>query len=262
MSRFRRRVAAWGKILGGLALAATVTGEAFGLPEGGAAVKQGNRVPPSATERAAAPPLQKPQGNRTVAEAVKHYAPHVEPVLKRYFSRVGATYPPENIAFLAFKEERRLEVWARENNRWLPIVSYPVKAASGRTGPKLRQGDFQVPEGLYKLLWLNPNSQYHLSMKVDYPNAFDRQQAAKDKRANLGGDIFIHGKAASVGCLAMGDAAIEELFVLVDRVGVKNVDVIIAPRDLRHRPPPRADFPAWTPELYAALSEWLKAFKR
>ncbi len=207
-------------------------------------------------------PMQVAHGKRTVNDVVSHYAPSVEPVLREHFSRAGAHYPPRRMAFLAFKEERLLEVWVEENGRWLKVARYPIKAASGRAGPKLRQGDHQVPEGLYRLLWLNPNSQYHLSMKVDYPNAFDRAQARRDGRTELGGDIFIHGRAASIGCLAMGDAAIEELFVLVARTGAANVEVVIAPRDLRVRPAPNVPVPAWTSALYTRIAERLKAFRQ
>ena len=78
-----------------------------------------------------------------------------------------------------------------------------------------------MPEGVYAIEAFNSNSRFHLSLKLDYPNAVDRQQAALEGRDQLGGDIFLHGKDVSVGCLAMGDAAIEELFVLVARTGIE-----------------------------------------
>ncbi|NJN46820.1 MAG: L,D-transpeptidase family protein [Candidatus Competibacteraceae bacterium] len=95
---------------------------------------------------------------------------------------------------------------------WQPIKHYPVLAASGTLGPKLCEGDRQVPEGIYRIKSLNPNSAYHLSLELDYPNAFDLRQAERDGRNNPGSAICIHGKAVSVGCLAMGDTAIEELY--------------------------------------------------
>src|SRR5436190_607476 len=80
---------------------------------------------------------------------------------------------------------------------WRFVREYPVMAASGGRGPKLREGDGQVPEGMYTIDWLNPNSSYHLSMHVDYPNAFDRAHAADDGRTALGGAIMIHGRDVS-----------------------------------------------------------------
>ena len=80
---------------------------------------------------------------------------------------------------------------------------------------KLREGDRQVPEGLYRLIGRNPNSNYHLSMKLDYPNSYDPRHAKREGRSNPGSNIFIHGKSLSVGCLAMSGEAIEAFFVLV-----------------------------------------------
>jgi murein L,D-transpeptidase YafK len=141
------------------------------------------------------------------------------------------------------------------------VHSYPIKGASGVLGPKLEEGDCQVPEGIYELEGLNPNSSYHLSMKVNYPNSTDQSRATADGRTRLGGDIFIHGSSGSVGCLAMGDEAIEELFLLVDRVGKESVTVIISPRDLRRAPPPDLRQPKWVPDLYAELQVKLKEFR-
>jgi hypothetical protein len=100
-------------------------------------------------------------------------------------------------------------------------------------------------------------------MKLDYPNAFDRAQATKEGRTDLGGDIFIHGRDVSIGCLAVGDPAIEELFVLAARVGIAKVRVVVAPWDLRRKAPPvaRASQPAWVPELYAELGRALGAYR-
>lgn len=99
----------------------------------------------------------------------------------------------------------------KSSNRFL--FAYHILAASGTVGPKLREGDEQVPEGIYSISGLNPNSQFHLSLRVDYPNTNDRQQAQLESRTNLGQDIMIHGRAASIGCLALGDEAAEDLFI-------------------------------------------------
>jgi len=188
----------------------------------------------------------------------------VENRLEPVFSRAGVSYPPRRVWLLAFKEEERLELWAQApGGRPTFVRDYPILRTSGYPGPKLREGDFQVPEGVYRVLWLNPASSYHLSMKLDYPNSFDREMARTDGRTNLGGDIFIHGKNESVGCLAMGDAAIEELFVLAARVGVENTTTIIAPHDLRSKPLPAIeDRPPWVGKLYATLVAELRRFRR
>lgn len=205
-------------------------------------------------------------GGRSVADVVAKYGPAARARLQPHFQRAGVAYPPKRLALLVFKKENRLVLWADDGRSWRYIRSYPVLAASGNPGPKLREGDYQVPEGVYRIAHLNPNSSYHLSMKVDYPNAFDRQMAARDKRTRLGGDIFIHGKALSIGCVAVGDRAIEELFTLVAQTGYQRVKVIIAPNDLRTGGPllhERA--PLWVATLYrtvaAALAEFPVAFE-
>ncbi|MBI4345653.1 MAG: L,D-transpeptidase family protein [Elusimicrobia bacterium] len=191
---------------------------------------------------------------RTVGDVLRRFGPPADRRLSPYFEAARVEYPPRRLTLLALKEERRLEVWAETGGRPVLVRSYPIVRASGGPGPKLREGDGQVPEGRYRISLLNPNSSYHLSMKIDYPNAFDRRQGAREGRTRLGGDIFIHGRDVSIGCLAMGDAAIEELFVLASRVGVQNIDVLIVPHDLRQRPAPAAAGRAWVERLYADLA--------
>lgn len=196
-------------------------------------------------------------GSRTVEDVVRIYGPEAIERLAPAFKRAGVDYPPRELTLLGLKAERRLEVWAPDRKGIQRLVrSYDIQAASGMRGPKLREGDRQVPEGVYKLVMLNPNSDYHLSMKINYPNSFDRFQASMDGRTRLGGDIFIHGKAVSAGCLAMGDVPIEELFVLVSHVGKENVKVVIAPHDSRQRPlsPASEGMPEWVPELYQTIA--------
>jgi murein L,D-transpeptidase YafK len=189
------------------------------------------------------------------------YGPPAEQRLTPYFRLAGVPYPPAAVAFLGFKAEKRLEVWARHQDAWVFIRAYMIEAASGTSGPKLREGDAQVPEGFYTIEAFNPNSRFHLSMKLDYPNAFDRLQAALDGRDQLGGDIFLHGKAVSEGCVAMGDEAIEELFVLVARVGSDQVEVLLAPYDFRqHTVGSDSDRPPWVEVLYEEMQRELGKF--
>jgi len=202
-----------------------------------------------------------PMGARTVSDVVRTMGPAARERLQPHFERLRLPYPPRAVTLVALKQERRVELWSEGAASPAFVREYPVLAASGGPGPKLRQGDLQVPEGFYRLLWLNPMSSYHLSMKVDYPNEFDREQARLEGRNNLGGDIFIHGKDVSIGCLALGDAAIEELFVLVNDVGVARVKVLIAPRDLRSQPAPEGG-PRWLPTLYERLARELRRYRR
>ncbi|HAT8999067.1 TPA: hypothetical protein JBB03_15485, partial [Legionella pneumophila subsp. pneumophila] len=199
--------------------------------------------------------------DKAIDKAIKRYGLRVEPQLISYFSKAGVSYPPKEIALLAFKSERKVELWAKNpNQEWTHIHDYPLTGFSGRLGPKLRENDKQIPEGIYKLVNFNPFSSMHLSMMINYPNSFDRQKGYMDGRKELGNNIFIHGKNLSVGCLAVGDLAIDQLFILARRVGLKNIQVIIAPNDLRYQKPSTSTFaqPRWLPELYKQITESLK----
>lgn len=201
--------------------------------------------------------------DQAVENAIKRYGLQTEPQLKAWFTDAKTTYPPKEIALLAFKQERHIQLWARdESTSWHFIHTYPLTASSGRLGPKLRENDLQIPEGIYRLTTLNPFSAMHLSMMINYPNNFDRLQASKDGRHKLGGNIFLHGKSLSVGCLAVGDKAIDQLFLLVYRVGINHTMVIISPNDLRKNKPESPSFaqPRWLPELYQQITHALHQF--
>lgn len=201
--------------------------------------------------------------DNAVDNAIKRYGLRVEPQLKSYFSKSGVSYPPKEVALLAFKHEKRVELWAKdEKTDWKHIQDYPLTAYSGKLGPKLKVNDRQIPEGVYKLVNFNPYSSMHLSMMINYPNSFDRKKGDQDGRKNLGNNIFIHGKNLSVGCLAVGDYAIDQLFLLARRVGLKNIQVVIAPNDMRKGKPktPVTTQPKWLPELYHQIAESLKPF--
>lgn len=168
-------------------------------------------------------------GGKTVEEVYKEIGPGIEGRLKASWSKADLQFPPEKITLIAIKKERILEVWAGGKL----IKTYAFTGYSGKLGPKMKSGDGQIPEGLYKIEYLNPNSSYHLSMKVSYPNTFDKEMAAEDNRSNLGGDIFIHGDNVTIGCIPVGDDMIEELFILAHLIGKHNIDVIISPVDFR-----------------------------
>jgi len=192
----------------------------------------------------------------TVADRLEQCGPAARARLSAHFVKQGVAYPPHELILVGLKQEKTLEVYAKSGTNGLKLIhTYPILAASGVAGPKLREGDRQVPEGIYAIESLNPNSRYHLSLRVNYPNAFDREQAGKEKRTKLGGDIMIHGKAVSIGCLAMGDEAAEDLFVLAADTGLIKIKVLFAPLDFRkHDAVPGAEkLPSWTTELYEQI---------
>jgi murein L,D-transpeptidase YafK len=140
------------------------------------------------------------------------------------------------------------------------VLTYPIFGASGVSGPKLKEGDKQVPEGFYKITRFRPVVVAHLGLELNYPNEDDRKNAKMEKRHNLGGDILIHGSYWSTGCFAIGNEAIEDLFVLAYDTKIQNIKVVIAPCNLNAKKP-NVDFkkqPPWVAKLYARLSPRLK----
>jgi len=201
------------------------------------------------------------RGGKTVNARVKQYGPAARERLRPAFRKAGIAYPPRRLVLMGVKLEKKLRIYAGGRDGLLRFIcAYPILGASGNLGPKLREGDLQVPEGFYRIDWLNPNSAYHLSLHVDYPNAFDRKMGRKDGRKHLGGDIMIHGSNCSVGCLAMGDQAAEDLFVLVADTGLSRNRLIISPLDFRTKAPRTAlpKEPAWLGPLYTKIEAEMK----
>lgn len=201
------------------------------------------------------PAYVKVSAKQTVDDVIKKYGPDAMRRLKQDLEVAEFYTLPEKLALVGYKDTKILKLWGGVDDQWRLIKSYNVKAASGILGPKLREGDRQVPEGIYSIDGLNPNSSYHLSIELNYPNEFDQKWARVEKRLTPGTNIFIHGKAVSIGCLAMGDRAIEELFVLVERVGRSNVTVVITPTNPRLKPlsNPFVERP-WVDELYSEIT--------
>jgi hypothetical protein len=200
---------------------------------------------------------------QAIADRVAQYGPAARARLAPYFAAAGIAYPPERLVLLGFKLERELHLLASGSGRDLTFIrSYPIQGMSGTLGPKLQQGDGQVPEGVYTIVYLNPDSVAHLSLALSYPNDYDRARAAEDGRDVLGGDIMIHGGWMSRGCLAMGDEVIEELFVLAADAGWEGAVVVLSPVDFRTAVlpvdhPPQA---AWVEDLYVRLQAELERF--
>ena len=133
--------------------------------------------------------------------------------------------PKGKITLVAFKEEKELVVFV-DNKVW---KTFDVLAASGKVGPKVQNGHRQVPEGFYRIDAINPNSSYYLSIRISYPNDEDKIRSRNLNGIDLGGDIYIHGKSASIGCLAVGDDVIEDIIYLVVSRGFNSTEVIVSP---------------------------------
>jgi murein L,D-transpeptidase YafK len=109
-----------------------------------------------------------------------------------------------------FKQESILELWMRKDEKWQLFHSFPICRWSGRLGPKLKEGDGQSPEGFYTVgkSSLNPNSSYHLSFNLGFPNAYDKSHG------RTGSFLMVHGNCVSIGCYAMTDPGIDIIYGL------------------------------------------------
>jgi len=196
-------------------------------------------------------------GLDSTKEVIREVGPEARSILREQCEASGLDYPPDRLWLVAMKKEEELEVWGRDRGKtWKLITTYPVKGSSGGPGPKLREGDRQIPEGVYSIDFLNPNSKYHLSMKLNYPNGFERRMARKSGRENPGGNIFIHGFVVSAGCLAIGNANIEKLFVLVHDADPSDTRVLIAPYNFQEVS--GISVPSGAPDWTSLLYKWLR----
>ena len=138
-------------------------------------------------------------------------AANVRPGLERDLTAIGLRFG-DPVFIRAFKEDNQLELFVRNRatGKFDLFRTYPIAAASGTLGPKFAEGDSQVPEGFYFVPpeAMKPDSQYHLSFNIGYPNEFDRAHQRN------GSAIMVHGNRVSIGCLAMTDEKIEEIYTL------------------------------------------------
>lgn len=150
---------------------------------------------------------QVPSSPRSI-KAINEVKPRLESQLKEK----GMTYgSPVFIRIL--KEPKELEIWVKKGGSFHLFKTYPVCTYGlGGFGPKTKEGDGKAPEGFYSVTpdRMNPSSNYHLALNVGYPNSYDRDHN------RTGSAIMIHGDCVSIGCFAMTDPAIEEIYALAD----------------------------------------------
>lgn len=192
-------------------------------------------APPAEREDAAArPELRTPTDYRgdmsqKGAERARAAWANKGDTVRALFREAKVAFPPAELTFRVHKAEAELEVWAagEQKGKMQLVATYGICTMSGGAGPKRKEGDLQVPEGFYRIEYFWPDSAFYLAGKVSYPNALDKQLGG----ATPGGDIMIHGGCASIGCIAMSDERIEELWVMGRSVmdAGKPVEMIILP---------------------------------
>jgi murein L,D-transpeptidase YafK len=171
-----------------------------------------------------------PPGPGNLAEIRRHRLDGVRTELAAKGLQLGRP-----IFIRIFKEEHELELWVKSGLQYELFKTFPICKWSGALGPKQREGDWQSPEGFYSVSrsQMNPNSQYHLSFNLGFPNAYDQAQG------RTGTFLMVHGACVSVGCYAMTNEGIEEIWLIADealKAGHASFDVHAFP----FRPTPEA----------------------
>lgn len=148
--------------------------------------------------------IPRPDRSAVAAERVR---PVLEKALKAKGLRWGAP-----VFIRIFKEEKELELWVDDGKRFQRFKVFKICKFSGLLGPKVKEGDRQAPEGFYYVprSQMNPRSRFHLSFNLGYPNAYDRA------RSRTGSALMVHGNCVSIGCYAMTDTLIEEIYSICD----------------------------------------------
>ena len=136
-----------------------------------------------------------------------------ENTVKNYFLHKNLNYQGFHMFLRGFKRERIVEVWVKENgaSRYSLLTQFDFCSMSGNLGPKRKEGDRQIPEGIYYINHFNPQSNFHLSLGLNYPNESDK--VLSDRRIP-GSTIYIHGNCVTIGCIPVSDDKIKELYIL------------------------------------------------
>ena len=190
------------------------------------------------------------------AQAAQRVGPELNALLAPLGLALGAA-----VFIRILKEEKLLELFVDSGERFVLLKAFGICTWSGTLGPKLRQGDGQAPEGYYRVTrgQLNPHSAFHLSFDLGYPNAYDRAHG------RTGSALMVHGSCVSIGCYAMTDEGIEQIYTLVDaalRGGQRAIQVHALPFRLDgENALRRIDASPWR-ELWLALRAGYLAFER
>lgn len=228
-----------GRALIWLVLITAITLGGLSWPRSWVAGREVRRVGEKLLLKLPKPPLIAP---RVPVDRVKAARERLGTTLQDKVQAAGLRWPLVDLYLRSFKEGDSqgargfLEVWGSDRAAapYKRVARYEVCSSSGTLGPKRREGDKQVPEGYYTLQSLNPNSRFHLSMLVGYPNKSDVIRGRKlDRQAHLGGEIMVHGDCVTIGCIPIQDEPIEEVYLLVEPlIGVRTVPIHIFPRPL------------------------------
>jgi len=147
------------------------------------------------------------KGSLRAKDAVTRRSPRLSNALAEKDLKLG-----DPVFVRILKESRELEIWVlhKPSGRYRLFRTWKIAAMSGTLGPKLAEGDRQAPEGFYFVnrALMKPDSTFHLAFNIGYPNQYDLAHG------RTGSYIMVHGNRVSIGCFAMTDDKIEEIYTL------------------------------------------------
>ncbi|MBK7560330.1 MAG: L,D-transpeptidase family protein [Chitinophagaceae bacterium] len=145
--------------------------------------------------------------------------------LQKQFEAKKLQWPAKYIYIRSFKYDSQLEVWVKNEIKepFQLFKTYKVCALAGTLGPKRMEGDYQVPEGFYYINEFNPQSNYYLSLGLNYPNVSDKLLSDS---LRPGSAIYIHGSCVTVGCIPIRDEQIDEVYILASYAKDQGQDFI------------------------------------
>jgi murein L,D-transpeptidase YafK len=148
-----------------------------------------------------------------------------EDTLQKEFAKKGLKWPAKYMYIRSFKYDSQMEVWLKNDKaeQYKLFKTYKVCALAGTLGPKRVEGDYQVPEGFYYINEFKPNSNYHLALGLNYPNASDR---VLSDSLQPGAQIYVHGSCTTVGCIPITNDQIEEVYTIAAAVHSQGQDFI------------------------------------
>ncbi|NOT93493.1 L,D-transpeptidase family protein [Ferruginibacter sp.] len=185
----------------------------------------------------------------------------MEDSIIKQFEEKKLIWPPQAMYIRSFKYDRQLEVWVKGNAKepFKLFKTYKICMQSGSMGPKRMQGDYQVPEGFYYINEFNPNSNYHLALGLNYPNASDKILSDSLRPGNA---IYIHGNCVSTGCIPISDVPIEELYIIATRVKASGQDFIpVHVFPVKYNVKKSAEYLAQTLQTRPALTDFTAQLK-
>jgi murein L,D-transpeptidase YafK len=156
---------------------------------------------------------------KSLTSALVRTVPPLRPYLDPFFGKPIANRLSaagfsigQPVLIRVFKEDSLLEVWMQRGAVYEKFADYPICKWSGALGPKIREGDRQSPEGYYAVSdkQLLPTSRHHRAINTGFPNAFDAGLG------RTGTVLMIHGSCSSIGCYAMTDPGIDDIYTMIE----------------------------------------------